>query len=380
MATFTHLCILMLKIFLITHVYAKQGSNSAVKWIEAGRHVVIGLATPDLFYWDSKHEVSTHYPGGFFFDLRLSPDNLTLLLNGEAILPRARTHVPASLRASQVGVVVNSVTHQSSISVPQSTVMDLDYYIETPDTTSWTSIYNTKYNPRVHIDILRANLPSSTGYNAPLSSDVQETIWIWLEDLSEHPPGTLYANIPLKISRVEVNKRWLNHDSEGTTTYRSRKSLSGCYLWSWLCADIDEYPYYEYIYRENFDEYGKKGSMRHFLTRRWGNMVNLLGFWRAVILLAVCVSMMLSPFVYAGHRGVKGVLEMYQMRIKEVDDFLADEEIDGWLESDRYYEDFGYDEKEEAAEEEERGEKTSVERSLPPPYSEEDGGELAMKS
>ncbi|PVH89584.1 hypothetical protein DL98DRAFT_647325 [Cadophora sp. DSE1049] len=381
MARFARLCFLLLNLFLFTHVYAKEGSKSAVRWYKAERQVGIGLATPDLFYWDQNNEVSTDYPGAFIFDLKLTPDNLTLLLNGEPILPRARTHVPASLRAPQVGLVEDGVEHRPSVGVGEPTVMDLDYYIDTPDTTSGTSIYNTKYNPRIQIDILQASIPSLPGYSTPLSSDVQEMIWIWLEGLSEHPPGTPYANIPLKISRVEVSKRWLNYHSEGTTTYRSLKSLSGCYLWSWLCADIDEYPYYEYIYRENFDEYGKKGSMRHFLTRRWGNMVNLLGYWRAVVLLALCGSMVLSPFVYAVYRGVKGVFEMYRMRMKEVDDWVADEEIGGWLESNRYLEDFANDEKEEAIKKK-AGEKTSVEESIPspPPYSEEDGKELVMKS
>ena len=328
---------------------------------------------------DQDNQVSTDYPGAFIFDLRLGPDNLTLLLNGEAILPRARAYLPAYVRAPQVGLLEAGAEHRPIADVGKPTIMELAYYIDSPDTTSGTSIYNTKYNPRIRIDILRASIPSLPGYSASLSSDVQEMIWIWLEDLTEHPPGTPYAKIPLRIKRVEVSPRWLKSHSEGTTTYRSLTSLRGCYIWSWLCADIDEYPYYEYVYQENFDEYGKKGSMRHFLTLRWGNMVNLLGYWRAVILLAVCGSIVLSPFVYSVYRAMKSVLEMYQNRTKEVDDWVADEEIEGWLESDRYFEDFGYDEKVEAVEEKER-EKPSVDKPLPPPRYTEDEKELITKS
>ena len=338
------------------------------------------LLTGSMREGDQDNQVSTDYPGAFVFDLRLSPDNLTLFLNGEAILPRARAYLPAYVRAPQVGLLKTGAEHRPVADVGKSTIMDLAYYIDSPDTTSRTSIYNTKYNPRIHIDILRASIPKRPGHIAPLSSDEQETIWIWLEDLSEHLPGTPYAQIPLRIKRVELAPRWPKSHSGGTTTYRSLKSLGGCYLWSWLCADIDEYPYYEYVYPENFDEYGKKGSMRHFLTQRWGNMVNLLGYWRAVILLAVCGSMVLSPFVYSVYRGAKSVFEMYQNRIKEVDDWVADEEIEEWLESDRDLEDFEFDEKEEIFVEKE-GEKPSVDKPLPPPPPHaEDGKDLITKS
>lgn len=239
--------------------------------------------------------------------------------------------------------------------------MDLDYYIETPDTTSGTSIYNTKYNPRLRIDILRASMPTYPGYSTPLSSNSQNQIWVWLEDLSVHPPNTHYSSITLKIGRVKVSRRWLDAHSQGTTTYKTQKSLKTCHIWSWLCADIDNYPYYEYIYQENFDQYGKKGSMRHFLTKRWGNLVGLVGVGQAIVWLAVCGSMVLSPAVYALFRGVKSVVEVYRKRIQEVDEWVADEEVEGLLMSDRYLENSGEVEKQEVAE------KTSVEESLPPP-------------
>jgi hypothetical protein len=227
--------------------------------------------------------------------------------------------------------------------------MDLDYYIETPDTTSGTSIYNTKYNPRLRLDILRANIPTLPGYGALLSSNSQNQIWVWLEDLAAHPPNTLYSDITLRIKRVQVSRRWPDSDSRGTTTYKTRKSLKTCHIWSWLCADIDKYPYYEYIYRENFDQYGKKGSMRHFLTTRWANLVGLMGVGHAIVFLFVCGSMVLSPFVYAVFRGVKSVVELYQNRVQEVDEWLADEEVEGLLKSDTYLEDFGEVEKQGVA-------------------------------
>lgn len=248
--------------------------------------------------------------------------------------------------------------------------MDLDYYIDTPDPTSGTSIYNTKYNPRLHIDILRASIPGYPGYSysTPLSSNSQKQIWVYLEDLSAHPPETPYSSIPLRIGSVKVDRRWLDFDSDWqrTTTYKTPESLKTCYIWSWLCADTREYPYYKYIYRANFDQYGKKGSMRHFLTRQWSYLVGLVGVRQAIALLAICASVVLAPAVYAVFRGVKSVIDVYRKRIQEVDEWVADEEVEGLLVNDRYLEDFRKVEKEEVAEEK-GGEKTGVEESPPPP-------------
>lgn len=299
---------------------------------------------------NQRDEVATHYPGAFIFNFTLTPDNRTVLLNGEPILPRAHPYIPTTLRAHQTGETVTDFANRVNTNFSEHPMMDLDYYIDAPDTTSGTSIYNTKYNPRLRIDILRARTTSYPGYYTPLPSNLQKQIWVFLEDLSSHPPETLYSSIPLRIRDVKVARRWLDTDSKGTTTYKTLGSLKTCHIWSWLCADIKDYPYYQYIYREIFDQYGKKGSMRHSLTTRWGNLVAFLGVGRAILLLAVCGSMVLSPAVYAVFSGVKSVVEMYRMRIQEVDEWVADEEVDGPLKKDRNLEDFAEVKKEKTAE------------------------------
>ena len=106
--------------------------------------------------------------------------------------------------------------------------------------------------------------------------------------------------------------------------------------------------------------------MRHFLTTRWGDLVGLVGVGQATLWSAVCRSIVLSPAVYAAFRGVKSVVEVYQKRVQEVDEWVADEEVEGLLKNDRYLEDFEQVEKEKVAEGK-GDEKTSVEESLPPP-------------
>ncbi|KAH7342316.1 hypothetical protein BKA65DRAFT_503892 [Rhexocercosporidium sp. MPI-PUGE-AT-0058] len=361
---------LLLNLGLFSHVYANgYPPQEAVRWLEPERSVLIHLATPDLFFWNQRDQSATHYPGAFIFNFTLTPDNRTLLLNSEPILPRASPYIPTPLRAHQIPISATAFAQRASTNYTGAPVMDLDYYIETPDTTSGTSIYNTRYNPRIRFDILRARIPGLPGYSVTFPSNFQKQIWLHLDDLSTHPPNTPYSTISLAIRHVTVDERWLEHDSQrtgsqGTTTYKALKSLPTCYIWSWLCEDIDDYPYYEFIYLENFDQYGKKGSMRHFFTRRWGNLVGLLRFWHAVVFLAVCGSMVLSSFVYAVSRGVKVVIGMYRDRIQEVDDWVADEEIKGLLMIDRYYGNYEEVKKTNSTNGEEDG-KTSAENSLP---------------
>lgn len=124
--------------------------------------------------------------------------------------------------------------------------------------------------------------------------------------------------------------------------------------------------YYRYIYRENFDQCGKKGSMRHFLTTGWGHLVGLMGLWQAIVWSTVCGVTLLSPAVYTIFQSVKSTVEMYQKRVKEVAEWLADEKVE-LLKDTIFLEDFG--EGKEMAGKEETGEKTSVEESLASPPS-----------
>jgi hypothetical protein len=227
--------------------------------------------------------------------------------------------------------------------------MDLDYYITTPDPTSGTSIYNTRYNPRLHIDILRATIPAYPGYRTLLSSESQNAIWVYLEDLSVHPPGTPYSQIPLRIGNVKVTRRWgwsFLYPKGNRGGYEPPENLKTCHIWSWLCADRREYPYYEYIYQDNFDQYGKKGSMRHFVTSCWGQAVGMLGVRQANALLTGCVSLVLGQLIYTMFQGLMNVVEVHRKRIQEVDEWLADEEVEGSLNIDRYVEGTGKLEKE----------------------------------
>ena len=302
----------------------------------------------------------------------LTPDNLILLLNDEPILPRAHPHIPTPLRAP----LQSSLTPLDVIrtDVTEAVVMDLDYYIQQPDTTASTSFYNRQYSPGFLLDILRAGMPNNPGYNIPLNSTQQNRIYVFLEDLSDHPLNTPFTDIPLRIKGVELERRW-PVETIGRTTYKTLKSLKTCHIWSWLCAENDSYPYYEYIYRVNFDQFGKKGSMRHFLTARWAELVGLIGARQAIVGLAALGCVMLLLVVTAvwrgGKRGVNRVVGTYRMRIQEVDEWVADEEVEGLLEGDRYLDDFGKVEEEtvqrETPEKKNGGERTSIEEYLPPP-------------
>ncbi|KAK5046008.1 hypothetical protein LTR84_008795 [Exophiala bonariae] len=358
MVTITHL--LWLGINLLSHVNAQEEADYAsgtVKWVQAGRSVLIHLPTPDLHFFlcigivrrlknlvsdfhievilirsvregNQRDRIATHYPGAFIFNFTLTADNLTLLLNDEPILPRTHPHIPTPLRVHQTPESATCFANRVCTNFSTAPVMDLDYYISTPDPTSGTSIWNPKYNPRLQIDILRASFSSFPGYSTPLSSDAQQQIWVWLEDLSAHPPNTLYSTIPLRISDIKADSRWFWQNTKGGDNYKAPQDLKTCHIWSWLCADIPDYPHYEYIYQINFDQYGKKGSLRHFVTQTWAMLVELIGLQQAMALSALCVSIVLCLVVSLLLRAVKNVIGMYRMRMQEVDEWVADEELE----------------------------------------------------
>lgn len=87
--------------------------------------------------------------------------------------------------------------------------------------------------------------------------------------------------------------------------------------------------------------------MRHFFTMMWGNLVGLMGLGLAIVWLAVCGIMVLSPAVYTVLGVVKSVFEVYKKRIQEVDEWIADEDVDGLLQNDTYLEISGKFEKSE---------------------------------
>jgi hypothetical protein len=147
-------------------------------------------------------------------------------------------------------------------------------------------------------------------------------MWVFLEDITECPPETPYSDISLRLKEIRVRKRWPDFQ------YQHRHSLPTCRIYSWLCADIQTYPYYEYVYWENFDKYGKRGSMRHFWATRWAGLVALIGIKLATVWVSVCGIVSLVLVLKAILRRAESVVELYRLRIQEVDEWNADEEVD----------------------------------------------------
>lgn len=98
------------------------------------------------------------------------------------------------------------------------------------------------------------------------------------------------------------------------------------------------------------------------MTKRWARLVGLIGLQQAIALLALCANIVLSLVVYALFRAIKNVINMYRMRMQEVDEWVTDEE----LEDSVYYKEV----RKEKVAAEKGGEKMGLEESLlpPPPY------------
>lgn len=95
-------------------------------------------------------------------------------------------------------------------------------------------------------------------------------------------------------------------------TFPNLDGLKECTLWSWRCEDFGDTPWYRYVLRRNFDRFGKIGSMRHMLLQRRDTLNRKFGAWQTVALMAVVVSMIVSPVFYGFYQLVRKVQTYYQ--------------------------------------------------------------------
>jgi hypothetical protein len=241
----------------------------------------------------------------------------------------------------------------------------LDYYREGPVPEHPSASYKI-YNPKLTLDILGAGID---GYNTLLLDDNMRMIRIYLKELQ---PFSKYPFTPIsfrrfKIADVRIEDRFPSHYPLTTPD-----QLKECTLWSWRCSEFGmEYPWYRYVYRQAFDEYGKIGSFRHMILQRWGTMFKRFGLWRSVIMLVVLTGMIFTPVVLGCYSLWKTARAYFKRQAEQYDSWRIDEEAerllygleDEILTSDEVID----DEKNESTGEEETGIGTEeVEKPLPP--------------
>jgi hypothetical protein len=323
MAGITRL-LLLFSFHLLSHAEAyRQRTSRGVKWLEKERSVLVRLQTPDLSLWNQDEQIGENIPSALIFNFTLTRDNRTLLLNGIPILPLENAHVPPRLNAHQTRDNLTHFEDDNLTDFSSCPLFSLDYFRHVPEPEDDSQVFYT-YNPTLNLDILGASI---AGYNALLPADTQHFISLTLKQL-ESPGTNPTSSLSFKIANLYLE------DRDPYSQFKTPDSLQQCTIWSWLCSDVARYPWYQYIYRQNFDDYGKIGSLRHLIHARWANLLERLGVWKVVVLGFVVVSMVLSPVFYGTYRVWRRAQDLYRKRVEDVNAWTANEEIEGLLDAD----------------------------------------------
>lgn len=193
---------------------------------------------------------------------------------------------------------------------------------------------------QLELEILGAGID---GQNTLLRDDTQRLIIVNLQELGPYS-GTWHAQHnylhQLKGFNILLRDRYPSR-----LPFSAPEDLAKCTLWSWKCSQIGKYPWYQFVYREAFDQYGEIGSLRHL----WLQMCKRFGFWQVTMMIAACIALFSSPLFYGLYRAVVTTKQranrLYSNR-KELELRIFDEEAEGLLQFEDSDENFKEKERE----------------------------------
>ncbi|KAL5331860.1 hypothetical protein ACEPPN_001399 [Leptodophora sp. 'Broadleaf-Isolate-01'] len=295
--TATHLSLDPIAIKAAAGAYWKPSEDTrrGVRWLEHGRSVLVRLDTPDLPLWNANKQFDEDEASSLIFNFTLQ-DKRILLLNGVPIFPLQNAYVPPRLYAHQSAINLIRFEHGLIPNLDEAPLYAIDYHRTVPVSEHPSAQYNV-FKTQLEFDVLGAGI---AGQNTLLPDRTQRLILLSIDELG---PVQNYLH-PKPISEVDLtlSDTLLRDRFPYNTPFPAPKNLKKCTLWSWRCPDIDEYPWYRYVYRQAFDEHGKIGSFRHMLLQVWRQMREPFGFWQMVMMLVVGKVLLLTPLFYRLHR------------------------------------------------------------------------------
>ncbi|KAF8851198.1 hypothetical protein BDZ45DRAFT_679315 [Acephala macrosclerotiorum] len=320
MVAFTRFLLFCTFVLSPASAYRRHGKpiTRGVKWLS--NSVLIRLETPDLPLWNPNTQTGEDVHTALMLNFTFTRDNRILLLNDKPILPIENGNVPPSLTAPQTSNSLDEFEHGAP-DFHGLSFFELDYYRRVPYPEDPNSRYNI-WNPTLSIDILGAGI---AGYNTLLRADTQRYIKVVVDEIppyQKHPYDRPISERRYRIKDVTLEDRWPYQQ------FAAPDELGECTIWSWRCDDIPDFPYYHYVYRQNFDEYGKIGSLRHELHQRWATLVDRMGMWRVVLLLVVVGNMVLTPVFYGGYKCARRLKSLHTRQKQVRYDLLTVEETE----------------------------------------------------
>ncbi|TVY52371.1 hypothetical protein LCER1_G006523 [Lachnellula cervina] len=305
MAVTTQL-LLLASLSVLSFAAQNNPTTRGVKWLEKGRSVLVRVSTPDLPLWNKEEQIGEDIPSALLLNFTVSADNRTLLLQDQPFMPLLQPHTPPRLSAPQTSQSLSEFEHGTPPNLEDLPVFDLDYdRIAHPRDDPSIHYYN--YYPKLMINLLGAGI---AGHNALLKDMEQKVIKITLRDWNT--VGRASTDPPNHSFEIKEVKLWERQPGDSVDP----DDLKECTLKSWRCSDFGDHPWYRYIFRQNFDEYGKIGSFRHKLHQRWATLYERLGFFRITLLILVVISMVLSPIPYALYKGGKWIKAQHRAGVE----------------------------------------------------------------
>lgn len=254
---------------LLTKPSPDQPSADDVFVSADGTEAVVKLALPDFPLKGENQQGVSEIPSSAILHFKISPNGRHLMLNDRYMALTVRNpSIPPTLEAAQISSEVRmddllSVYEQTGKpSISPSRTLSLDYEFDMGNRDD-PSIRYYRYHPEFRFNVIGAGsgFGMHTKNNILLNAASQKTVQINMKernDLNSHHPERNYT-----ILGVKFPPRPQNYIAP------EPKDARICGFLSWRCADISDPPYYKRVWRFQFDDDGRIGSLRRTVIRGW---------------------------------------------------------------------------------------------------------------
>ncbi|KAK8178239.1 hypothetical protein BC567DRAFT_225121 [Phyllosticta citribraziliensis] len=262
----------------------------------------------------------------FVLNFTMSRDNRTLLFNDRPIFPFPCPDSPTTFDACSVPTNfsigdLKDVEAGSCVGAAGGSRHELDFArVVSPEDEENAAKWTTA--PKILVDILGAS-PRGSNETTLLGSATQKIVQVSLDHATTLPTT-------FKISDVQLLDRPADY------SLQTPEQLPICTSRSWRCAETEHYPYYRFFWRQNFDQHGRIGSMRHNVMKNFGELGlhiwERAGIYMAVSggVLAVAAVMSSIALLYRRGRAIQqGYRQFFDTRWME--DWMHAEEGQGLL-------------------------------------------------
>ncbi|TAQ83150.1 hypothetical protein B7494_g8526 [Chlorociboria aeruginascens] len=256
--------LLLSAVFLTSPVTAAIHHHESVKTLGwPGRpFYLVRLDTPSIPFHRSRRSdqyVDPVSETSIVLTISLSRDNTTLLVQDQAFLPFPS--IPPSLSAPQIPTgeypTWNSIRGLRDLLYFTTPSFSYDRLVHPID----ESRHYSNHVPTITLDILDFDFrdhfdnPNGTIFHHDMA---QPLVKIMLRD-----HNSVGSSLKRRSPNFEILDVWTEAREPGDSNPPLRREECSISIYDWKCADYDHTPYFRTIWRDQFDESGRIGSLHH---------------------------------------------------------------------------------------------------------------------